>query len=110
MRFGVIGGKEEEKEHSPQKAKRTHRKSQKKPSRFRLCELCALCGESSSRLRFFRTALTRPTIHFLLRQPNLGEHAAYILRDQIVDRFRLVIKRWNSGHDPRARHLRAQHI
>src|SRR5467141_3920587 len=45
---------------------------------------------AKSRLRFFRRRRARPAIHLFLRQPHLREDPAYVLRHQIVDRFRMV--------------------
>src|SRR6202011_571471 len=49
--------------------------------------------ENSSRFGLFRGARSAPAIHFFLRQTDLREYAAHILRHQIIDRLRLMIKR-----------------
>src|SRR5450631_1856439 len=66
--------------------------------------------KKSSRFGLFRGARSAPAVHLLLRQTDLREYAARILRDQVIDRLRLMIKRGNRGHDHRAGQLRAQHI
>src|SRR5277367_1155577 len=53
------------------------------------------------RLCLFYARLTRPAIHILLRKLDLREYAANILRHQIVDRLRMMIKRRNRRHDHR---------
>src|SRR6266852_7534699 len=57
---------------------------------------------TTSRLRFFRRGCARPAIHFVLLEANLREDAANVLRNEIVDRFRLVIKRRHRGHNHRS--------
>src|ERR1700681_581832 len=58
----------------------------------------------------FAFYLSFPAIHLLLRQSYLREDAVDVLRDEIVDRLRLMIKRRNRRHDDSPRLLRAQHI
>src|SRR5229473_101872 len=65
---------------------------------------------TTSRLRFFRRRRARPAIHFVLREPNLREDTANVLRNEIVDRFRLVIKRRHRGHNHRSGLLCPQHV
>src|SRR5882724_5477318 len=65
---------------------------------------------SISRLGLFRSRSACPAIHLLLREMGLREHAADILRNKIVDRFRMMIKRGNRGHDDRASLLCAKHV
>src|SRR5713101_3920550 len=65
---------------------------------------------ATSRLRFFRRWRARPAIHFVLREANLREDAANELCNEIVDRFRLVIKRRHRRHDHRSGLLRPQHV
>src|SRR6266403_802760 len=62
------------------------------------------------RLRFFRGWRTHPAIHLVLRKPDLREHAARVLRNKVVDRFRMVIKRRHRRHNHRSRRLRPQQI
>src|SRR5712692_591058 len=65
---------------------------------------------ATSRLCFFRRGCTRPAIHFVLREADLREHAANVLRNKIVDRFRLVIKRRHRWHDHSTGLLRSKHV
>src|SRR5579859_4322367 len=65
----------------------------------------------ASGLRFLCGRLRAgPAKHLVLREANLRKYAAHVLRDQVVDGFRLVIKRWHRGHDHRAGGLRAEHV
>ena len=56
----------------------------------------------------FRAAF--PSILLFLRQINLGQRAANILLDEIVDCLRRIIKRGNDGHHYSAGFLGAQHV
>src|ERR1700730_17063104 len=63
-----------------------------------------------SRFGFLRGGVPGPAVHFFLRQADLREDAADILRDEVVDVFRLMIEGRNRGHDDRASLLGAEHI
>ena len=83
--------------------------------RLGLFTLGAMPGVNSvakSRLCFFRRdgGSASPAIHFFLRQADLREDAAYVLGNQIVDGFWVVIKGRNGRHDDRAGLLRPQHV
>src|SRR6266478_2744966 len=73
--------------------------------RLAISELCA-----KSRLRFFRGGRARPAVHLFLRETDLRQDAANVLRNKIVDRFRLVIESRYRGHNHRAGLLRPQHV
>src|ERR1700674_2419806 len=62
------------------------------------------------RLRFLRCGLACPAEHLLLRKINLREHAADVLRHEVVDGFRMVLKSRNRRHDHGSGLLRAQHV
>src|ERR1700693_3466616 len=64
----------------------------------------------SSRLMRAAFPLTFPLVGLLLRQAHLREDAIDVLRDQIVDRLRLMIEGHNRRHDHGSSLLRAQHI
>src|SRR5437764_14834899 len=59
---------------------------------------------------FFRSRMSRPAVHLFLREPDLRQDAANILRNKIVDRFCLVIESRHRGHDDRAGLLCSQHV
>src|SRR6266852_8307928 len=61
------------------------------------------------RLRLSCRLSPRPAIHFVLREANLRQHTANVLRHKIVDRFRLMIKHRHRRHDHRSGLLRPQH-
>src|SRR6266481_3680660 len=75
-----------------------------------LMRLAISDSRAGSRLRFLRRRRAHPAIHLILREPDLRQHAANVLRDKVVDRFWLVIKSWYRGHNHRSRLLRPQHI
>src|SRR6266550_6564343 len=58
----------------------------------------------------FGFRLSFPAVHLLLRQSHLREDTIDVLRDQIVNRLRLVIERWDRRHDYGAGLLHAQHV
>src|SRR5436305_377077 len=55
--------------------------------------------KGSSGLSFFCGGRASPAEHGVLRQIHLSEYPADVLHYEIVDRFRLVIKRGNGRHD-----------
>ena len=65
-------------------------------------ELCGVCGIVTSGIRFFRGQTARPPVHLILRQTNLRQHPANILRNQIVDGLRMMIERRHRRHNHRA--------
>src|ERR1700674_372184 len=62
------------------------------------------------RLRFLRRGLAGPAEHLLLRKINLREHAADVLRHDVVDALRMIVKSGNRRHDHGAGLLSAQHV
>ncbi len=50
--------------------------------------------------------MSRPAVHLFLREADLRQDAANVLRNEIVDRFRLVIESRYRGHNHRAGLLR----
>src|SRR5579864_6724778 len=62
------------------------------------------------RLRLFGRCLTGPAKHLFLWQADLRQDAAKILPHQIVNRFWMMVKRRDRGHDDCAGLLRAQHV
>src|SRR6267154_1020209 len=78
-----------------------------------LCELCVLgdlCVEIFSCFCFFRSRMSRPAVHLFLREPDLRQDTANILRNESVDRFCQVIESRHRGHDDRAGLLCLQHV
>ncbi len=66
------------------------------------------CCIALSGIGFFRRQAAGPAIHLFLRKIDLRQNAAHVLRHQIVDSFRMVIKRRHRGHNhQRVRLLRA---
>src|SRR5258706_5292802 len=74
-------------------------------TRFAISELRA-----ASRLRFFQRGRARPAVHLFLREADLCQDAAHELRNEIVDRLRLVIESRYRGHNHRTGLLRSQHV
>src|SRR5271154_6170769 len=68
------------------------------------------CCIAASGIGFLRRQAAGPAIHLFLWKIDLRQNAAHVLCDQIVDGFRMMIKRGHRGHDHRSRLLRAQHI
>src|SRR6267142_6334575 len=66
---------------------------------------------AASGLGFLRFKLRAgPAIHLFLRKSDLREDAANVLRDEVINRFRMVIKRRHRGHDDGSGGLRAHHV
>src|SRR5580692_5384319 len=61
-------------------------------------------------LRLFGAGLAGPAVHIFLTKIDLCENPKNILRDEVVDRLRVMIERRDCRHDHRARLLRAHHI
>src|SRR5260370_28993707 len=62
------------------------------------------------RLLLLRRGLPGPTEHLLLQEINLREHAANVLRHEVVDRFRVMVESGNRRHDPHAALVRPQTV
>src|SRR5271170_441851 len=50
------------------------------------------CCTVASGIGFLRRQASGPTVHLLLRKIDLRQNAAHVLRHQIIDGFRLVVK------------------
>src|SRR5260370_19195852 len=97
MRLVIIGNKNE-----TRREQRVPRQEDKKEGL--LSELGVLpdfCVEKSSCFCFLRSRMPGPAVHFFLRKIDFCQHAAHILYNQVVDRFRMVIKHRYSGHADR---------
>src|SRR5260370_29458372 len=95
MRFVLIGNKNE-----TRREQRVPRQEDKKEGL--LSELGVLpdfCVEKSSCFCFLRSRMPDPAVHFFLVKIDFCQHATNILRDEAVDRFRMVTKGCTPGQE-----------